>query len=154
MLESLELRTERDQVYQRLSFAKQTRCRQLSVRMEERTSSFVAWNATQKSKEMTRSSANSHVSCNQHSASMSQSHARSRVLSHSLKPYTDKDANASILQANAPPNYTGGFNGKFVVHCLYLHGVVLTLLVCCRNYETNQGQELLYAAISAHPATN
>ncbi|RLN54060.1 hypothetical protein BBJ29_008004 [Phytophthora kernoviae] len=41
--------------------------------------------------------------------SQSQSHARSRVHSHSTKPYTDADANEIILRANAPPNYNGGF---------------------------------------------
>ncbi|CAH0493339.1 unnamed protein product [Peronospora farinosa] len=80
--------------------------------MEERiSSSYVELNKTPKSLQTTRMSNASHLSRNRQSfLSQSQSHARSRVLSHSLKPYTDSDANESILRANAPPNYTGGFN--------------------------------------------
>ncbi|GMF28184.1 unnamed protein product [Phytophthora lilii] len=80
--------------------------------MEERTSSFVELkNDTPKSR--SSANANSRASRSRQSASMSQSqsHARSRVLSHSAKPYNDADANETILRANAPPNYTGGFNG-------------------------------------------
>ncbi|KAE8985446.1 hypothetical protein PR003_g21560 [Phytophthora rubi] len=76
--------------------------------MEERTSSFVELNDTPKSKGSARPS-NSRASRSRQSASMSQSHARSRVHSRSAKPYTDEDANETILRANAPPNYTGGF---------------------------------------------
>lgn len=82
--------------------------------MEERTSSFVELkNDTPKSKAGPRQSNHSRMSRSRQSASMSQrqSHARSRVHSHSSKPYTDEDANEVILRANAPPNYTGGFKG-------------------------------------------
>ncbi|RMX62665.1 hypothetical protein DD238_007595 [Peronospora effusa] len=91
--------------------------------MEERiSSSYVELNKTPKSLQTTRMSNASHLSRNRQSfLSQSQSHARSRVLSHSLKPYTDSDANESILRANAPPNYTGGFNGE--IPCTKLFGV-------------------------------
>lgn len=90
--------------------------------MEERTSSFIELkNDTPKSKGSARPSNNSRLSRSRQSASMSQSqsHARSRVLSHSAKPYTDADANETILRANAPPNYTGGFKGKNMFSNLY-----------------------------------
>ncbi|KAJ8515774.1 hypothetical protein ON010_g18515 [Phytophthora cinnamomi] len=87
--------------------------------MEERTSSFVELkNDTPKSKASARQPSNQRLSRSRQSASMShsqsQSHARSRVHSHSAKPYADVDANETILRANAPPNYTGGFKGSFV----------------------------------------
>lgn len=83
--------------------------------MEERTSSFVELNDTPKSKGSARPS-NSRASRSRQSASMSQSHARSRVHSRSAKPYTDEDANETILRANAPPNYTGGFKGALHIY--------------------------------------
>jgi hypothetical protein len=89
--------------------------------MEERTSSFVELkNDTPKSRGSAARPSNSRMSRSRQSSSMSQSqsHARSRVLSHSAKPYTDTDANETILSANAPPNYTGGFNGKWQSHPL------------------------------------
>ncbi|KAL4168028.1 hypothetical protein KRP22_011435 [Phytophthora ramorum] len=72
---------------------------------------------------------NSRMSRSRQSASMSQSHARSRVLSHSTKPYTDEDANDTILRANAPPNYTGGFNS-------------IMKQIKAKNYYTQQFQRI------------
>ncbi|KAL7996662.1 hypothetical protein Plhal703r1_c38g0135711 [Plasmopara halstedii] len=99
--------------------------------MEERTSSFVELKSdTPKSRGSFRPSC-SNVSRSRQSISMSQSqsHARYRVLSHSLKPYTDDDANETILRANAPPNYTGGFND-------------IMKQIKARNYYTQQFQRI------------
>ncbi|POM65939.1 Hypothetical protein PHPALM_18275 [Phytophthora palmivora] len=98
--------------------------------MEERTSSFVELkNDTPKSRGSARQS--NRVSRSRQSASMSQSqsHVRSRVHSRSAKPYTDVDANETILQANAPPNYTGGFND-------------IMKQIKAKNYYTQQFQRI------------
>lgn len=80
--------------------------------MEERTSSFVELKSnTPKSRGSCRPSDSSIARSRQSiSTSQSQRYVHYRVHSHSNKPYSDVDANETILRANAPPNYTGGFN--------------------------------------------
>ncbi|EEY65275.1 uncharacterized protein PITG_16918 [Phytophthora infestans T30-4] len=98
--------------------------------MEERTSSFIELkNDTPKSRGSARPSGRLSRSRQSASMSQSQSHARSRVLSHSAKPYTDADANETILRANAPPNYHGGFND-------------IMKQIKAKNYYTQQFQRI------------
>ena len=92
--------------------------------MDEQTCAFVEFNdeddsnSCQSKQSAPRLFHTSRLSCSKQSGvsvSRSHSHARSRVLSHNAEMYTDKDANECILHANAPPTYTGGFNGKCCV---------------------------------------
>lgn len=80
--------------------------------MEERVSSFVELQMSPKEK--TRKARASKRS-NDHRASASASpSSRSQHTSgvrHSVIAYSEQDANAMILKANAPPNYNGGFDG-------------------------------------------
>lgn len=94
--------------------------------MEERTSSFVELKATPKHR---RSSQATNSRFSRNSASMSNSQVHSRVHSRSAKPYTEADANEIILQANAPPNYNGGFNS-------------IMKQIKAKNYYTTQFQRI------------
>ncbi|TDH69783.1 hypothetical protein CCR75_008124 [Bremia lactucae] len=101
--------------------------------MEEHNGPFVELRSdTSKSSGSARPSySGSRQSVSRQSVSMSHSrnHARSRVLSHSVKPYTDADANETILLANAPPKYTGGFND-------------IMKQIKAKNYYTQQFQRI------------
>uniref|UniRef100_A0AAV1V8I7 Uncharacterized protein n=1 Tax=Peronospora matthiolae TaxID=2874970 RepID=A0AAV1V8I7_9STRA len=110
--------------------------------MDEQTCSFVEFkdgDVTPLSKRSLRPAYNSRLSCSKQSISVgtSQSHARSRVLSHNTEMYTAKDANESILHANAPPNYTGGFNE-------------IMKQIKAKNYYTEQFQRIQQQTNMSH----
>lgn len=76
--------------------------------MEQRTTSFVELRESEPSpRSASRRSKRS-------SMSKSPSAGRPSATARSVQAYSDKDANAMILKANAPPNYTGGFNGSSI----------------------------------------
>jgi hypothetical protein len=71
--------------------------------IEERTSSFVEMSPKSNAKSARASRASKRTVDDQRpSASGTR---------HSTVVYSEKDANAMILKANAPPNYNGGFDG-------------------------------------------
>lgn len=90
--------------------------------MEERVSSFIELRdtdmsagegATTTKTRKSRASKRSAADSGRPSRSQSPSSTRPSGTRHSVITYSEQDANAMILKANAPPNYNGGFDGAF-----------------------------------------